>query len=171
MDWNRFFLDIQATPLSTWIRESPSLLGMPALLIVHAIGMGFLVGTSYALSLRVFGFAPSIPLQSMKAIVPLMRVAFWLNATSGLLLLLGFPLKNIRNPVFFLKLTLIAMALLNTSLILRRCISDGACAERARSVSGKILAGCSLLLWTAAVISGRLLFYTYPHLNSSGEPF
>jgi hypothetical protein len=90
MDWNRFFLDIQATPLSTWIRESPSLLGMPALLIVHAIGMGFLVGISYALSLRVFGFAPSIPLQSMKAIVPVMRVAFWLNATSGLLLVLGF---------------------------------------------------------------------------------
>jgi hypothetical protein len=92
MDWNRFFLDIQATPLSTWIRESPSLLGMPALLIVHAIGMGFLVGTSYALSLRVFGFAPSIPLQSMKAIAPVMRVAFWLNATSGLLFLCSaFP--------------------------------------------------------------------------------
>ena len=53
---------IEETALSVWLRESPSLWAFPFVLILHTIGMGFLVGSNIALDLRVLGFAPRIPL-------------------------------------------------------------------------------------------------------------
>jgi len=49
---------IETTALSVWVRESPSLWAFPFVLILHTVGMGFLVGTNIALDLRVLGFAP-----------------------------------------------------------------------------------------------------------------
>jgi hypothetical protein len=171
MDWHGFLLEVQASGLSTWVRESPSLLGFPTILAVHAIGMGFLVGACTAVDLRVLGFARRIPLATTVGLVPVMRFGFWLNATSGLLLLLAYPIKNFSNPVFFLKLSLIAIALIDTWLVLKHVVRRPAEAQDGVSVSGKVLAGVSLILWTSAVVAGRLLFYTYKHVNSSGDPF
>ena len=171
MDWHGFLLEIQASGLSTWVRESQSLLGFPTILAIHAIGMGFLVGSCAAMDLRVLGFAKRIPMLSTEGLVPVMRFGFWLNATSGLLLLLAYPIKNFSNPVFFLKLFLIAIALLDTSLILKHVVRKAPVGHAGASMKGRILAGVSLVLWTGAVVAGRLLFYTYKHLDSSGNPF
>ena len=42
--------------------------------------------------------------------LPFLWAGFWLNAASGVLLLIGYPTKAL-NPVFYLKLTLIAVAM------------------------------------------------------------
>ena len=93
MDWFSLFQRIEASGLSMWVRESQSLLAFPAILIVHAIGMGFLVGVTAAMDFRILGFAPRIPLASLEELVPVMKLGFWLNAVTGLLLLIGFPIK------------------------------------------------------------------------------
>src|SRR5688500_15549383 len=104
MDWHALFLWVESTALSTWVRESPSMLAFPSILAVHAIGMAFLVGACAAMDLRILGLAPRIPLSSTTALLPVMRVGFWLNAVSGVILLIGFPTKHLTNDVFYFKL-------------------------------------------------------------------
>ena len=74
---------------------------------------------------------------------------FWLNAVSGVLLLVGYPTKALTNPVFYLKLLLIAVAMV---LLVRigRLVFDGAMppapAHRRRL---RRLAIASLVCWPA----------------------
>ena len=46
----------------------------------------------------------------MQRFLPVMWFGFWLNAISGVLLLIGYPTKALTNPVFYLKLLFIALA-------------------------------------------------------------
>jgi len=91
---------------------------------------------------------------------------------SGVLLLIGYPTKALTNPVFYLKLTLIAMAM---TLLVR--ISGRAFASSSGGPSGprvpeitptlRKLAIASLVCWTGAITAGRLLAYTYTRLTQS----
>jgi hypothetical protein len=143
---------IENTSLSTWIRESPSLLAFPSFLIVHAFGMAFLAGTNVALNLRVLGFAPTVPLPSMQRFFPILWFGFIINLISGLLLLISYPTKALTNPVFFVKMGCIAAALVLMVLIRKRVIIQGQ--------SGRAMAILSTLLWFTAIVAGRLLAYT-----------
>ena len=143
---------IEQTSLSTFIRESPSLLAFPTYLIVHAFGMAFLAGTNAALDLRVLGFAPKIPLTSMARFFPVMWFGFIINLLSGLLLLIGYPTKAFTNPVFFIKLGCVASGMVMMILIRNRVIRGGR--------NGNAMAILSLVFWAGAIVAGRLLAYT-----------
>src|SRR6187402_1521064 len=106
-----FFLWLEATPLSVWVRESTSVMAFPAILSAHAIGMGLAAGINGAMALRLLGVASAIPIRELKRFAPLMWFGFWLNLASGMLLLVGYPTKALTNPVFYLKIALIALAL------------------------------------------------------------
>ena len=100
MDWKAFFTGVEASWLSVWVREAESLLAFPAIIALHAIGMGLLVGANIAMDLRVLGFAPRIPLSVLDALFPVMAIGFSVNAVSGVLLLLAYPTKALTNPLF-----------------------------------------------------------------------
>ena len=68
----------------------------------------------------------------MRRFVPILWMAFWLNAISGLLLLIGYPTKALTNPVFYLKLLLIAVGLVLFGRIGRRVFARTARATRTR---------------------------------------
>ena len=103
-----FLIWLESTPLNEWIIGSPSLFAFPGILALHAIGMGFAAGLSAAIDLRILGVARMVPLPEMRRLLPILWAGFWLNAASGILLLIGYPTKALTNPVFYLKLTLIA---------------------------------------------------------------
>ena len=107
----QFLIWLESTPLHDWIVESPSLLAFPGILALHAIGMGFAAGLGVAIDLRILGVAPAVPLREMRRLLPMLWAGFWLNAASGILLLIGYPTKALTNPVFYLKLGLIAIAM------------------------------------------------------------
>ncbi|PYS19836.1 MAG: hypothetical protein DMG11_31120, partial [Acidobacteria bacterium] len=73
--------------------------------------------------------------------------------------------------VFYLKLTLIALAMVDTWLIRKHVIQKSGIDDTAVSARGKILAGLSLACWAGAVVSGRLLAYTYIYLDSSFDVY
>jgi hypothetical protein len=154
---------IEASALSVWLRESPSLWAFPFILILHTVGMGFLVGTNVAIDLRVLGFAPRVPLSLLERLFVVMKLAFFVNALSGTLLLIAYPTKALTNPLFYVKLFLIAFALVQTSWIRNQVLRVPA-SELSVSARGKVLAGSSLAIWAAAVAAGRFLAYTYTHL-------
>ncbi len=175
MNIDPFLAWVESTTLSQWVIGSPSMFAFPGILTLHAIGMGFAAGISAALDLRILGVAPNVPLREMRRFLPILWAGFWLNAVSGVLLLIGYPTKALTNPVFYLKLTLIAVAMVLLVRISRQVFDDGprrggsldppdpptpAITSRLRN-----LAIASLVCWAGAITAGRLLAYTYHRLT------
>jgi hypothetical protein len=151
-----FFIWLESTSFSVWMRESPSLFAFPLILAAHTIGLGLLAGVDVAHDLRILGAAPKIPIE-FDRYLRIMWFGLAVNAASGVALLIGYPTKALTNPVFYLKLSLIAVALVLVKVIRRR---QQSCAPR-------LLATLSLLCWAGAIVAGRLLAYTYTRLDAT----
>jgi hypothetical protein len=169
VDLDPFLAWVESTALSQWVVGSPSMFAFPGILVLHAIGMGFAAGISAALDLRILGVAPRVPLLEMRRFLPILWAGFWLNAVSGVLLLIGYPTKALTNPVFYLKLTLIAVAMVLLVRIGRTAFASGRETEAAGDArvtpSLRRLATASLFCWAGAITAGRLLAYTYTRLT------
>jgi len=155
----------EATAFSTWMRESG--LAFFSTLILHAIGMGFIVGVHAATDLRVLGVAPRVPLSMMGRFRPVGRAALVLVSLSGVLLLVAYPTKALTNPVFWVKLLAAGAALLVGRVLARAVLADtthdaGGVPPRARA-----LAALSLVLWVTVITTGRFLAYTYDILMAA----
>jgi hypothetical protein len=93
-----------------------------------------------------------------------MWFGFWVNAASGLLLLIAYPTKALTNPVFYLKLSLIGLAMWVFAVLNRRVLCSPN-AEPSGTFPGlKLLAAVSLVCWAGAITAGRLLAYTHTRL-------
>jgi hypothetical protein len=160
------FVWIESTPLSVWIRESSSVFGFPTILSLHTVGMGMVAGLSAAVDLRILGLAPRVPLMELKRFLPFIWFGFWLNAASGVGLLIGFPTKALTNPVFYAKLLFIALGVVTIKLIQNRVFGDPNLDYDPVQRKGRMLAVASLLCWAGAIATGRFLAYTYTKLLS-----
>jgi hypothetical protein len=168
IDIDPFLAWVESTALSQWVVGSTSIFAFPGILVLHAIGMGFAVGVSAAIDLRILGVASRVPLAEMRRFLPFLWAGFWLNAASGVLLLIGYPTKALTNPVFYLKLTLIAVAMVLLWRISRRAfpsLQTSAAHDFEFSPGVRRLAIASLLCWAGAITAGRLLAYTYTRLT------
>jgi hypothetical protein len=160
-----FLLWLEATSLSTWVREATTVFAFPAILSCHTVGMGLSAGINAALAIRILGAARGIPIHEMKRFFPVMWFGFWLNFVSGVVLLIAYPTKALTNPLFYLKLTLVAIAVALVRPITRRVFRDPTPnhdVTAGRRV--KTLAIASLACWAGVITSGRLLAYTYTRL-------
>ena len=159
------FLDtIEQTGFSTWLRESESPFGFYFILLFHTFGLSLLVGASIVLDLRLLGAAAGLPLRSLKWLFMVMALGFAINATTGVLLLLAYPTKTLTNPMFFVKLTLIAIALTVMYRIKTRLFDNPLLSDADMMAKGEGLARWSLVLWAGAITAGRLLAYTATYL-------
>jgi hypothetical protein len=162
-----FLIWLEATPLSRWIVESPSMFAFPGFLVLHAIGMGLAAGLSAALDLRVLGVAATMPLVEFRGFRRVLWLGFAVNAVSGVLLLIGYPTKALTNPVFYLKLFLIAAGMVLFVRMHRMIADDDGAAQRAHSPRLRRLAVISLVCWTVAIVAGRFLAYTHTRLTAT----
>ncbi len=153
------FAWLELTAASVWLRESLSLFALPGILAVHTVGLGFVAGLSGALDLRLLGVARGIPPAAFERFLPVIWTGLWVNFLTGIALVLAYPTKALTNPVFYLKLGLIAAALVILRDLLRR-------AHEGRTEDGttKMLAIASLVFWAGAITAGRLLAYTCTRL-------
>jgi len=156
-----FLAFIERSALAEWIRGSESLLAFPGIITLHAIGMGFLAGGSTAIDLRILGVARGISLKAMAGFLPLLWLAFAINAVSGTLLLIAYPTKALTNPLFYVKLGLIALGVTLVyrigNTVLR--VADGE--EKGMPNYAKPLALASIATWIALILAGRFLAYTH----------
>lgn len=150
---------IEQTGLSIWIREADSLWAYPAIITFHSAGLAVMVGLSAVIALRILGFAPGLPLAAMEKLYPMMWLGFWVNATSGVALMVADPVKMVTNPLLSIKLLLIAAAIGSLVLIRRRVLRSPDVQASVVPAGGKALAIASLALWIAATTAGRLTAY------------
>jgi hypothetical protein len=154
---------IEGSALAGWVRGESidAILVFPIVVTLHTIGMGFLAGGSAAIALRILGVAPHVPLKLMARFLPLLWLAFAINAVSGILLLIAYPTKALTNPVFYVKLCLIALAVwlvyrIGAAVLRTPDVDRGTVTAEAR-----MLAAASLASWIALITAGRLLAYTH----------
>jgi hypothetical protein len=161
------FVWLETSAFSVWVRESTSVFAFPTILAFHTIGMGLVAGLNAAMDLRILGFAPQVPLSELRRFFPFIWIGFWLNAASGVVLLIGYPTKALTNPVFYTKLAFIALGLIVLRAIRHRVFRDSTFDNSPLPTRVRGLATASLVCWAGAIGTGRFLAYTYLHLMSA----
>mgnify|MGYP003578718112 CR=1 FL=1 len=164
MSIDPFLVWLESTALSTWVVESESMLAFPGILALHAIGMGLAAGLAAVVDLRILRVARGVPLVEFRRFQPVLWAGFWLYAVSGVLLLVGYPTKALTNPVFYLKLVLIAVAMV-LYVRIDRLIRNGDATSPGTARTLTRFAITSLVCWGGAITAGRLLAYTYQRMR------
>jgi hypothetical protein len=142
------------------VRESPSIWAYPTILTLHTVGLGIVVGGSAVIDFRLLGFASRIRVNHLAPLFTVIWWAFALNATTGVLLFMSDASSKSRQTIFYVKLTLIALALINT-VVIRRIVRKSE-TEADAAASPRLMAILSLLLWAGALTAGRLMAYASP---------
>jgi hypothetical protein len=93
-------------------------------------------------------------------LLPVMWFGLWVNVLTGIALLIAYPTKALTNPLFYVKLGLIAVALVLLRTIVRRIHATQSIPRMT-----KLLAVASLLAWAATIAAGRFLAYTCTRLT------
>ena len=149
---------LDQSAFAEWLLGSNSIWAYPTVLTLHTFGMMVLVGAALMIDLRLLGFGRAIPLGSMARLFGVMWGAFWLNLVTGTMLFIADATKRATQPLFLVKLTLVALGVV-TIVLIKRSMFDGRQEPLVITGSAKRLAIASLLLWCAAVTAGRLLAY------------
>jgi hypothetical protein len=148
---------LQSLPFSVWVSESDTVWGYPAILTLHTIGFGVLVGANTVVNLRLLGVGRDVPLSSLRPLFRPMWVGLTINALTGATLFAAAATEKGTQTVFYVKLTLIAFALAVLLRIRRIVLNSDARPPRA----GRRLAAASLVLWIGAITAGRLMAYLH----------
>jgi hypothetical protein len=152
-----FLTLLEQSGFATWIREGGTLHGYPLILFLHTLGLGTLVGLSWAIDLRLLGLASGIPLKSLEKTFGLMWVGLALNAATGSLLFIADATKHASNPAFYVKLTAVALGVVTLVRIRTRVFREHG--------NGKLLAAASLGCWFVAMSAARLMAYVSEYIS------
>ena len=144
MSLDPFLLWLESTPLSVWMREEPSIWAFPFILSLHTIGLGFVAGINAVIALRILGVGGSMPIAELRRFLPVMWASFWLNAVSGVLLLIAGGVVLAR--------------FISTRVFVSDAAGDAAAARM------RPMAWAALVCWGGAIVAGRLLAYTHSRL-------
>jgi hypothetical protein len=117
---------------------------------------------SAAICQRILGFAPGVALAPLARFFPLIWIAFGVTAASGTILLLADATTKLANPVFYVKMGLIALALVVMQMIKTRVLRDPQVDTNSIGNQARALSIASLFLWIAATTAGRLMAYVGP---------
>ena len=155
-----FLESIENSSFSTYIRETPNVLGYSTILALHTFGMAFLVGLSGVIALRVLGIVPELPLKPLKKLMPLIIAGFWLNAATGIILTSLAARSLLANWDFYVKLVAIVVAITSLSKMRAYAFRDASAPDDApASADARRWAKLMLFFWGLAVLGGRLTAY------------
>ena len=179
-----FFIWVEGTAISTWVRESPSILGFPFILYLHTLGLAMIAGLSSAIALSLLMLRSPPRAALWRHTFRLIWIGLGINVLSGLALLAAYPAKALTNPVFYAKMLAIAVAIGIVTWLERQLTTVGTVARPASGApspaaaaltgptSGQRRAAVALLvLWLIATVSGRLLAYTHTILMARDAQF
>jgi len=150
------FARVELSTLSTAVREVWWV--FPAMLVVHSLAMGMMAGGGVVIALRRLGAGGAIPLRLFNALRPLLWLGLTAATLSGSALLLAYPAKALTNPLFYLKLILLAGACWLSLRLLR---------EHWQPHRSRLLALTCLGGWFSVIFAGRFLAYTHSVLLAS----
>jgi len=150
-----FFRWVEQSELSMWLTGADTLFAFPGVFTLHVVSILLIASVNFVFAFGLLGLLPQAPGPDLARFGTIFWIGLALNIFSGVLLVIAFPTKTLTNPVFYFKLTAIALGVF-TMIAMRRTLL-----HKAASLRGKSTAIASLLLWGGAIAGGQLLAYTY----------
>lgn len=154
-----FFESLQNSAFTDWLLGSESIWAYPTVLTLHTVGLAVLVGASTVLQLRLLGVGTSVPLARLRMLYTLIWLAFAVNLASGVALFVTQAADRVLQPLFYIKLTSIGVALWLGQDAKRSIFDRPPPTAGALAASTQRKAVVVLGLWTTAIVSGRLMAY------------
>ena len=149
-------LRLQESGFGVWVAESTW--AYPLILTLHTVGLALLVGTSAFIDLRVLGVGSDVPIAPLSRLAPVRWSGLAINVATGLALFVAAAAEKGAQPIFYVKLSIIALALATDGRMRRQIFLNSAADLRTTSVARR-LAAASLVLWAGAITAGRLMAY------------
>src|SRR4051812_16382855 len=146
-------------PWAAALRESEN--AYPLIETVHVLSIAVIVGTVVAVDLRVLGLIlKAEPVTRVgKALLPTTWYGFLIMLLTGVPLFAAQAVQLYSNPAFRLKILLLALAGVNALLFHKttyRVVSDWDHGITT-PLSARVFALTSIALWSAIIVSGRLI--------------
>jgi uncharacterized membrane protein SirB2 len=151
---------IEQTPLSQAIQVTAW--SVPAVQTVHILAIAAVMASVLMLNLRLLGVVGVD--RSIAEVSARIRPVIWwtlpILLVSGLLLIIGEPVRSLENPIFQVKMLMLITVIVLTLAYQVPLTKDSHFWERSgRSITIKLIAIVSLALWVAIVCAGRWIAY------------
>lgn len=122
---------------------------------LHFIGLTLLVGVLLLIELKLFGFLPSIPYDTLDRLLPWAILGFGMNVVTGMLFYVAATHQYVGNMAFYWKIVFVLGAGANT---LWFTFDTTWTREGQRSpMHSRLLAASALVLWVGVMYWGSML--------------
>ena len=153
---------LAATPLSHVIQTTKWII--PAVQTVHILSVAMVFSFAILVDLRIWRLLErDVPMPEVaRRFLPTVWPVLLILLTTGSLLIIGEPRRSLLNSTFYLKMALLAVAIVLTAG-LQRSISSSPNSwdrNRARRMAGRFAASVSILVWCGILFAGRWIAYT-----------
>lgn len=167
----QFALWLSTTFPSVFIQEHNSW-SIPAIQSVHIVGIAMVMGSVLMIDLRILGLAwvDQTLRQTVSRFGPWLTGSLWLLLVTGILMVIGEPVRELVTLSFWLKMALVAIGAV-VAVIFQRTLRrherywEDTLVHR-RSI--KSLAILTFLIWVCIIVLGRLI--AYDHVWGSWSP-
>ena len=138
---------------------------IPTIQSIHIVGIGLVVGSIFMMTLRIFGWAgmDQTLRQTHSRYGPWVTGALWLLLATGLLMVVGEPVRELVTFSFWLKMALVAtiagLAVAFRSTLRRR--EEEWETTRVHHGSTKAAAVAILVVLACIIVLGRLIAYDH----------
>jgi hypothetical protein len=152
---------LAATSLSHAIQTAGWII--PALQTIHILCVAVLFSAAVLVDLRIWRLLlRELPLRDVgRRFLPLTWPVVLILLVTGALLIVGEPRRSLLNATFYIKMALLAFALVITGLLQWSLASPGFWdQDNAHRVAGRLAATASLLAWCGVIFAGRFIAYT-----------
>lgn len=150
-----------------WFQEQYSWF-IPAVQSIHIVAIAILVGSVLMINLRLLKLAGTDQTlrQTANRFGPWLTVALCVLLASGLLLVIGEPVRELITFSFWFKMFLVAVGTAIAAIFRIRLSRKGE--TLADSGSIRVLAIVTLLIWIGVIFLGRLI--AYDHIWGAWSP-
>jgi len=153
---------LAATPLSHTIQTNGWVI--PTLQTIHILSVAVLFSSAILVDLRFYrALQRDVPLADVaRRFLPTIWPVLLILLITGSLLIIGEPRRSLLNNTFYLKMALLAVAVLLT-LALQwslRAAPEFWERDRRRRIAGQLAATVSILVWCGILFAGRWIAYT-----------
>jgi hypothetical protein len=153
---------LAATPLSHIIQTTKWVI--PALQTIHILSVAVVFSSAILVDLRLWRLLNrDLPLSDVaRRFLPTIWPVLLVLLITGGLLIVGEPRRSLLNSTFYLKMALLAAAIILTALLQWSLSSSPSFwdKDRGRRMAGQFAATASILIWCGILFAGRWIAYT-----------
>jgi hypothetical protein len=136
---------------------------VPILQSIHILAIAMVLSTVAMIDLRIFGMVRTYSMaETTQRFMPFLWIGLVILAVTGLVLIVAEPKRTLdANPAFYLKMSLLAVAIMVTiafQVSVRRNIAFWEDDSR-QTMLLRVFGVCTLLLWFTIAIAGRWIAY------------